>query len=79
MLTVQLFYNMAMCYQKLNQQEECALCLETCLEHLLEDNVVSFSDKSMAGRVARIKLIARVHLQLCAILSQLHKHANAMQ
>ena len=31
-ISLQVFYNMAMCYQKLGQLQECALCLETCLE-----------------------------------------------
>ena len=31
-IALQVFYNMAMCYQKLGQLEECSLCLETCLE-----------------------------------------------
>ena len=68
-----------MCYQKMNQLEECALCLETCLEHCYDESVISFKDKSMAGRVARVKLICKIHLQLCAILSQLHRHAAAMK
>ena len=33
-IALQLFHNMAMCYQKQGQLEECALCLETTLDHL---------------------------------------------
>lgn len=31
---LQLFYNMAACYQKLGQLDECSMCLETCFEYL---------------------------------------------
>ncbi len=34
--TLQLFYNMAVCYQKLGQLEECSLCLETCFDYVKE-------------------------------------------
>ena len=77
MIAVEIFYNMALCYQKLGQLEECALCLETCLEHLGTD-YVRLNDKSMAMRLTKLKLECKVRMQLCAILSQLHRHKEAL-
>ena len=34
MIALELFHNMALCYQKMAQLEECSLCIETCLEHM---------------------------------------------
>ena len=36
-VSLQIFYNMAMCYQKLGILEECSICLEACIEHLESD------------------------------------------
>jgi len=59
---------MAMCYQKQGQLEECALCLETTLDHLGTDYAI-IKNQSMAMRVFKIKLEAKLRLQFCAILS----------
>jgi tetratricopeptide (TPR) repeat protein len=79
MIALQLFYNMAMCYQKLGQLEECSLCLETCLEQLDSKLYESLKDKSISQRINKLKLESRIHLQLCAIYSQLHRHKNALE
>ena len=68
MIAIEIFYNMALCYQKLGQLEECALCLETCLDHLGVEHY-DLSNKSIAMRVIKIKLECKVRMQLCAILS----------
>ena len=36
-IALQLFHNMAMCYQKLGILEECSICLEACIDHLESD------------------------------------------
>lgn len=68
MIALEIFYNMAVCYQKLGQLEECALCLETCLEHLGTD-YIDLHNKSIAMRLLKLKLECKVRMQLCAILS----------
>jgi hypothetical protein len=35
-------HNMGMCYQKLGILEECALCLEACLDHLKGDYLQAY-------------------------------------
>jgi hypothetical protein len=52
---------MAMCYQKQGQLEECALCLETTLDHLGSDYAI-IKNQSMAMRVFKIKLEAKLRL-----------------
>lgn len=78
-IALQVFYNMAMCYQKLGQLQECALCLETCLEQLCYKQYQSLRDKSISSRIHKLKFECRVHLQLCAIYSQLHRHKDAYE
>ena len=78
-IALQVFYNMAMCYQKLGQLEECSLCLETCLEQLTARSYASLRDKSISGRIHKMKIECRLHLQLCAIYSQLHRHKMAFE
>jgi hypothetical protein len=70
---------MAMCYQKLGQLEECSLCLETCLEQIDARQNQQLHDRSIANRIQKLKLETRMHLQLCAIYSQLHRHKNALE
>lgn len=70
---------MAMCYQKQGQLEECALCLETTLDHLGTDEATDFKNQSFAVRIFRLKLEVRLRLQFCAILSQLHRHKEAFE
>ena len=77
-IALQLFHNMAMCYQKQGQLEECALCLETTLDHLGTD-YASIKDQSIAMRIYKLKLEAKLRLQFCAILSQLHRHKEAFE
>jgi len=59
---------MAMCYQKQGQLEECALCLETTLDHLGTD-YASDHKQSFAMRLYKMKIEVRLRLQFCAILS----------
>ena len=61
-ISLQVFYNMAMCYQKLGQLQECALCLETCLDQLNFKKYQSLKDKSISSRVHKLKFECRLHL-----------------
>ena len=78
-VALQIFYNMAMCYQKLGQLDECSICLETCLEQLDHADYSDIHTKSVSSRIHRMKIECRLHLQLCAIYSQLHRHKNAYE
>jgi hypothetical protein len=69
---------MAMCYQKQGQLEECALCLETTLDQLGSD-YAQVKSQSLAMRIFKLKIEAKLRLQFCAILSQLHRHKEAME
>ena len=68
-VALQIFYNMAMCYQKLGQLDECSICLETCLEQLDHADYSDIHTKSVSSRIHRMKIECRLHLQLCAIYS----------
>ena len=63
-IAFQLFHNMAMCYQKQGQLEECALCLETTLDGFKEDRANKTADKvkketdAMLGRLSSCASLA---------------------
>lgn len=59
--------------------QECALCLETCLEKLTYRKYQSLRNKSISARIHKMKFECRLHLQLCAIYSQLHRHKDAYE
>lgn len=52
---------MAMCYQKQGQLEECALCLETTLEHMGQ-NYAQIKSQSLAMRIFKLKVEAKLRL-----------------
>ncbi len=82
MIALEIFLNMALCYQKLGQLEECSLCLETCIDQIYgsgkEDYKKVLGQQSIAMRVMKMKLECKLRMQLCAILSQLHRHKEAL-
>ena len=66
--------NLALCYQKKGVLEECALCLESSLAYLPPiDKGYSFPQK-----MSRLRRECKLKMQLCAILSQIHKHGEAL-
>jgi tetratricopeptide (TPR) repeat protein len=78
LIVVEFFYNMGLCYQKLSLLDKCAACLETCLDHLSPDHM-DLRNNSIAMRLSKLKFECKIRMQLCAILSQLHKHKEALE
>ena len=81
MLTI--LHNMAMCYQseflmsEIGALEECALHLEGCMLNLQEcfpGNLDDHPDE----KVKKVKYECKAHMQVCALLSQLHRHKDAL-
>ena len=52
---------MALCYQKQGQLEECALCLETTLDHLGTE-YASMKAQSFAMRIYKVRMEAKLRL-----------------
>jgi tetratricopeptide (TPR) repeat protein len=73
-------HNMAMCYQKLGILEECSICLEACLEHLESDYMQNYfnNPEQPSLRLKMLKYKCKTHMQICALLSQIHKHKEAI-
>jgi len=73
-------HNMAMCYQKLGILEECALCLEGCLVSLNSEYLLSYfmDPKIPSLKLKMLKYKCKTHMQICALLSQVHKHKEAV-
>ena len=61
MIAIEIYYNMALCYQKLGQLDECALCLETCLDYMGAETL-GLSNKSIAMRLIKLKLECKVRM-----------------
>lgn len=49
------------------------------MEHLNFKLYGNLKDKSISTRIHKLKFECRLHLQLCAIYSQLHKHKDAYE
>ena len=60
------FQNMAMCYQKQGLLQECAFCLNKCLEYL--HNRAGY-EKSIGARMNYLRWECKYWMQLCAISS----------
>lgn len=73
-----MFHNMALCYQKMQMLEECAQCIEHAFEHL-PTNMLNLEEKSISNRMRKVFIIGKLKLQYCAILSQIHKHKDALE
>lgn len=73
-------HNMAMCYQKLGILEDCAICLEACLANLSSQYLQDyFNDPNVPSlKLKLLKYKCKTHMQICALLSQVHKHKEAV-
>ncbi len=62
---------------RLGGLEECSLCLEGCL---LNSKYVFPHEhpENLTKRLMQIKYECKIHMQNCAILSQLHRHSQAL-
>ena len=71
---------MAMCYQKLGILEECSICLEACIDHLESDYLQNYfnNPEQPSLRLKMLKYKCKTHMQICALLSQIHKHKEAL-
>lgn len=73
-----MFHNMALCYQKMQMLEECASCIDQALENLTMDNL-NLEERSISNRMRKLVIITRLKMQFCAILSQIHRHKDALE
>ena len=72
-----MFHNMALCYQKSQMLEECASCIEQAFEYLTEEQL-NLHEKSISNRMRKLQIIGKLKMQYCAILSQVHRHKEAL-
>lgn len=73
-----MFHNMALCYQKMQMLEECAQCIEHAFDHL-PITLINLEEKSISYRMRKIFILGKLKLQYCAILSQIHRHKDALE
>lgn len=73
-----MFHNMALCYQKMQMLEECASCIDQALDNLTMDNL-NLEERSISNRMRKLVIITRLKMQFCAILSQIHRHKDALE
>jgi len=73
-----MFHNMALCYQKMQMLEECASCIDQALEQLPVESL-DLSEQSISNRMKKLVIITRLKMQFCAILSQIHRHKDALE
>ena len=60
--------------------EDCAICLEACLANLNGPYLQEyFNDPAIPSlRLKMLKYKCKTHMQICALLSQVHKHKEAV-
>ncbi|CAG9310042.1 unnamed protein product [Blepharisma stoltei] len=77
------FHNTALCYQRLGELQECASALYACIttsQRLIAQKYQpSPSPLSIDERIIKLQYISKLHLQLCAVFSQLGQHEDALQ
>ena len=73
-----MFHNMALCYQKMQMLEECASCIDQALENLSTDSF-NLEERSISNRMRKLVIISKLKMQFCAILSQIHRHKDALE
>ena len=57
--------------------EECAQCIEHSLEQI-PTALLNLQEKSISNRMRKVFIIGKLKLQYCAILSQIHRHKDAL-
>ena len=58
--------------------EECALCLDACLNQLSSPTVEKLFKSDAPRKLKRLKYECKIHMQICALLSQLNRHQEAL-
>lgn len=71
-----IFHNMAACYQRMNSLDECTVAIENALLYL--GDYSSLKNQSIAQRMFYMEKECKIRMQLCALLSQLHRHRDAL-
>lgn len=66
-----IFHNMALCYQKLGVLDECAVCLDKCLQYLKTEQIQEFFNDPYQPslRLKLLKYRCKTHMQICALFS----------
>lgn len=57
--------------------EECSQCIEQALEYLPMDQF-NLQEKSISNRMKKMQIMGKLKMQYCAILSQVHRHKDAL-
>lgn len=68
---------MALCYQKMQMLEECASCIEQAFDYLPNEEF-NIQEKSISNRMKKMLMLNKLKMQYCAILSQIHRHKDAL-
>jgi len=71
-------HNMALCFQKMGALEECSLCLDACLTQISSPYVERLYKSDPPRKLKRLKYECKIHMQVCALLSQLNRHQEAL-
>lgn len=71
-------HNMALCFQKMGAIEECSLCLDACLNQLQAPSMQNLYKSNPSQKLKKLKYECKIHMQVCALLSQLNRHQEAL-
>lgn len=71
-----IFHNMAACYQRMNSLDECSVAIDNALLYL--GDYRSLKNQSVCQRMIFMERECKLRMQLWALLSQLHRHKDAL-
>ena len=58
--------------------EECSLCLDACLNQLQAPSMQNLYKSNPSQKLKKLKYECKIHMQVCALLSQLNRHQEAL-
>jgi hypothetical protein len=67
-------------FYRLGILEDCAICLDACLQNLSNQYMQDyFNNPNIPSlKLKMLKYKCKTHMQICALLSQVHKHKEAV-
>ncbi|CAG9327813.1 unnamed protein product [Blepharisma stoltei] len=71
-------HNLALCFQRLGDLEKCAAYLDGCLFNLNSFQVMTSEKSQILNEIRRNTYKSKIHIQSCAVLSQMKKHKAAL-
>lgn len=71
-------HNLAFCYQKLSDFSRTLIYIDACIYNLNTQNIFPQDAPEIQNKLKKVVYLSRMHIQACAVLSQLNNHRQAL-